>query len=90
MSDERESRALDVLRIKSEKNKVGVPRDRRFLSPEQNTALEDCVDRGWLTWLDSERHPAFAWRDIDVYLVTPTGLAALSTPESKSHTESQS
>lgn len=37
---ERERRAMEVLRLKSEKNKVGVPADRRFLSPEQNSAFE--------------------------------------------------
>jgi hypothetical protein len=75
---EAERRALEILRIKSEKNKVGVPSDRRFLSPEQNAALADCIERGWLVWIDSERHPAFGWRDLDVYLVTPAGLDALA------------
>jgi len=44
---ERDKRALEILAIRSEKNKVGVPKDRRFLSPEQNSALADCIERGW-------------------------------------------
>jgi hypothetical protein len=73
---EREDRMLEIVRIRGDKNKVGVPTDRRFLSAEQQTALADCIEQGWLVWLDSERHPAFGWRDLDVYLVTAKGLEA--------------
>lgn len=78
MNPERRARMLDLISIRSEKNKVGVPKDRWLISPEQASALRDCEDAGWLTWIDSEKHPAFGWRDLDIYLVTPAGRLALS------------
>lgn len=69
--------ALDILRIRSERNKVGVPANRSLISPEQAAALQECIDKGWLTWIDSERHPVAGWQELDVFLVTPAGLRAV-------------
>lgn len=68
--------ALDILRMRSERNKVGVPANRSLISLEQAAALQECIDNGWLAWIDSERHPAAGWQQLDVFLVTPAGLRA--------------
>lgn len=75
--------ALNLLRIRSERNKVAVPHDRSFISEQQNSAVAYALGSRWIVWLDRCPHPAFGWREIDVYLLTPEGLKIAEEAEAK-------
>lgn len=76
MSD---TEALAVLAKRSERNKIGVPVDRTLVPLGLERGLEQCLERGWLVWLDRLRHPAAGWQEIDIYLLTADGVNALNS-----------
>jgi hypothetical protein len=69
--------AMAVLKLRSDRNKIGVPADRSLISAEQQRGLQECLDGNLLTWIDRLAHPSADWRVIDVYLLTPAGRTAL-------------
>ena len=76
MTISKEARA--ILDMRSERDKIGVPVDRSLVPPHMAAGLKECIDGGLVTWLDKLRHPAANWHEIDVYLLTPAGRAALA------------